>query len=143
MGSVQYHSDRLQKMGKIISTRDGLYKLHYQSGVFQDEQMKMLQVLNQETPREIMMFIIEQGDPTQKDLVNRLNISAPSVHWHLKRLIASNLIEEVRVGKYKKYKVSPSNANLISELLKAHHSTIWNRWSSRLIDVFLSLSSER
>jgi predicted transcriptional regulator len=142
MGSVQYHSHQLQKTGKITSTREGLYKLHFQSGVFKDDEKKMLQVLNQETPREIIMLIIEQRNPTQTDIVNRLRISAPSVHWHVRRLIASNMIEEVKEGKYKKYMLCCGNAKYIGELLKNHHPTIWNRWSSRIAEMFLSLSNE-
>ncbi len=92
MGSVQYHAYQLQKSGKITSTRQGLYKLHFQSGVFQDHEMKIFQVLNQETPREILMFIIEQKNPTQTDIVNRLEISAPSINWHVRRLIDLDII---------------------------------------------------
>src|SRR3989304_5880210 len=77
MGSVQYHSYQLQKGGKITSMRQGLYKLHFQSGTFEDHEKVLLQVLNQETPREIILYIIEQGDPTQTDVVKRLGISAP------------------------------------------------------------------
>ena len=76
-----------------------MYKLHFQSGTFQDHEKTLLQVLNQETPREIILLIIEQGNPTQTDVVKRLGISAPSINWHVRRLIDLNLIDEVREGK--------------------------------------------
>ena len=143
MGSVQYHSYRLQKTGKITSVKEGLYKLHFQSGVFCDDEKKILRILNQEKPREIIMYIIEEGRPTQTDIVNRVRISAPSVHWHVKRLIAFNMIEEVKEGKYKRYTLRNGNVKFIGELLKNHHPTFWNRWCSRIAEMFLSLSSER
>jgi predicted transcriptional regulator len=143
MGSVQYHSNQLQKMGKITSNRQGLYKLHFQSGVFQDGEQKIIQVLNQETPREIIMIILEQKNPTQTDIVNRLRISAPSVHWHVRRLIALNVIEEIKEGKFKRYMLHEGNSRYVADLLKNHHPNIWNKWSSRIVEIFLSLTNER
>lgn len=142
MGSVQYHSNQLQKMGKISSVRQGLYKLHFQSGVFLDDEKKILQVLNQETPREIVMFILEQGNPTQTEIVNRLRISAPSIHWHVRRLIALNIIEESKEGRFKRYTLRDANARYMAELLKNHHPNVWNKWSGRIVEMFLSLANE-
>ena len=144
MGSVQYHSYQLQKVGKITSTRQGLYKLHFQSGTFQDHEKKIFQVLNQETPREIIMFIIEQRDPTQTDITKRLGISAPSINWHVRRLIDFKIVDEVRDGKYKRYKLSDNSiySRYIVEVLKTHHPNLWNKWSNRLAEMFLSLSDE-
>jgi predicted transcriptional regulator len=144
MGSVQYHSNQLQKMGKITTTKQGLYKLHFQSGIFHDHEKKILQVLNQETPREIIMFIIEQKNPTQTDIVNRIGISAPSVNWHVRRLIAFSIIDEVREGKYKRYKLHGDTADFeqLLELLKNRGATIWNKWSNRMVDTFLSFSND-
>lgn len=144
MGSVQYHSYKLQKVGKITSTRQGLYKLHFQSGTFEDHEKKIFQVLNQETPREIIMFIIEQKDPTQTDITKRLGISAPSINWHVRRLIDFKIVDEVRDGKYKRYKLSDNSidSRYIVEVLKTHHPNLWNKWSNRLAEMFLSLSDE-
>ncbi|HEY9398689.1 MAG TPA: winged helix-turn-helix transcriptional regulator [Nitrososphaeraceae archaeon] len=144
MGSVQYHSYQLQKVGKITSTRQGLYKLHFQSGTFQDHEKKIFQVLNQETPREIIMFIIEQKDPTQTEITKRLGISAPSINWHVRRLIDFKIVDEVRDGKYKRYKLSDNSidSRYIVEVLKTHHPNLWNKWSNRLAEMFLSLSDE-
>jgi len=142
MGSVQYHSYQLQKGGKITSTRQGLYKLHFQSGAFQEHEKTLLQVLNQETPREIILFIVDQGYPTQTDIVRKLGISAPSINWHVRRLIDLNLIDEVREGKFKRYKLRDNSidSRYIVELLKKHHPNLWSKWSSRLVEMFLSLS---
>lgn len=143
MGSVQYHAYQLQKSGKITSTRQGLYKLHFQSGAFQDHEKKIFQVLNQETPREIIMFIIEQKNPTQTDVVNWLGLSAPSINWHVKRLIDLNILDEVKDGKFRRYKLHDNiDPKSIMELLKTHHPSLWNKWSIRLVDMFLSLSDE-
>jgi predicted transcriptional regulator len=50
-GTVQYHTDRLEKMGRITSTRSGLYKHYFPVGVFEDNEKEILQILSQETAR--------------------------------------------------------------------------------------------
>jgi hypothetical protein len=59
-------------------------------------------------------------------------------------LIDLNLIDEVREGKYKRYKLCDDSidSRLIVELLKTHHPNLWNKWSNRLVEIFLSLSDE-
>jgi predicted transcriptional regulator len=41
---------------------------------------EILQILGQETARQILMFIVEQKSPTQTDIVKSVGISAASVN---------------------------------------------------------------
>jgi len=141
MGTAQYQLARLEKIGKITSTKKGLYKYYFPSGIFQDNEKHILQVLNQETAREILMFIIERKNPTQSDIVNKIGISAASVNWHVRRLIAFKIIDELREGKYKRYQLYDlDDSKYIVALLKNYYPSIWNKWSNRLAEMFLSLS---
>ena len=79
-GTVQYHTDRLEKNGKI-TTRSGLYKHYFPIGVFQNNEKEILQILSQETIRQILMLIVEQQAPTQTDIANSIGLSASSVNW--------------------------------------------------------------
>ncbi len=81
MGTTQYHLDRLEKSGRITSTRNGLHKHYFPIGIFQDNEKEILQVLGQETAREILMTIIEKRTPTQTDIVKIVGISGASVNW--------------------------------------------------------------
>jgi predicted transcriptional regulator len=142
MGTVQYQLDRLDKMGRITSTRTGLYKHYFPVGVFQDNEKEILQILSQETAREILMIIIEQRAPTQTDTVNSIHISAASVSWHIKRLIEFNLVEEIKEGKFKRYQLHNRkvSSKFISTLMRNYYPAIWDKWSNRLVNIFLSLS---
>jgi predicted transcriptional regulator len=141
MGTAQYQLARLEKIGKITSTKKGLYKYYFPSGIFQDNEKHILQVLNQETAREILMFIIERKNPTQSDIVNKIEISAASVNWHVRRLIAFKIIDELREGKYKRYQLYDlDDSKYIVALLKNYYPSIWDKWSNRLAEMFLSLS---
>lgn len=140
MGTVQYQLDRLEKAGRISSTRRGLYRYYFPAGVLDDEK-GILQVLSQETAREILMFIIERADSTQTDIASKIGISSPSVSWHIKRLTDLGLITEVKEGKFKRYRLR-GDSKMIVALLKNYYPSIWDNWSNRLAEMFLSMSKE-
>jgi predicted transcriptional regulator len=139
IGTTQYHLDRLVKMGKISSTKNDFYKYYFPVGIFDQDQKYLLEMLQQETTREILMIIIEQKDPIQTDIVRRIGISAAAVNWHIKRLIDSKIIDEVRDRKYKRYRLC-ADPVCIMALLRRYYPNIWDKWSIRLIELFLSLS---
>jgi predicted transcriptional regulator len=141
-GTVQYHTDRLEKMGRITSTTTGLYKHYFPVGVFQNNEKEILQILRQETTRQILMYIVEQQSPTQTDIVNSAGISASSVNWHMKRLLEFKLVEEIKEGKYKRYQLHDRkvSSQYITALMRNYYPAIWEKWSDRLIEIFLSFS---
>lgn len=141
-GTVQYHTDRLEKMGRITSTTSGLYKHYFPVGVFQNNEKEILQILSQETTRQILMYIVEQKSPTQTDIVNSVGISASSVNWHMKRLLEFRLVEEIKEGKYKRYQLHDRkvSSKYITALMRNYYPAIWEKWSDRLIEIFLSFS---
>jgi predicted transcriptional regulator len=141
-GTVQYHTDRLEKMGRITSTRSGFYKYYFPVGIIQNNEKEILQILRQETARQILMFIVERQAPTQTDIVNSIGISASSVSWHMRRLIEFRLVEEIKEGKYKRYQLQDRkvSSKYITALMRNYYPAIWEKWSDRLIEMFLSMS---
>ena len=142
MGTAQYHLDKLEKMGKITSTRRGLYKYYFPSGLFKKNEKDILEVLTHETARKILMFIMEQKNPTQTDIVNNVRISSRSISWHVGRLVALKVISEIKDGKYKRYELQ-DDARVIITLLRNYYPSVWDKWSIRIVEMFLSLSSRQ
>jgi len=142
MGTVQYHLHKLEKMGRVTSTRRGLYKYYFPAGLFRENQKEILEVLTHETARKILMFIIEQKSPTQTDIVNSVRISARSISWHVGRLIALKMIREIKDGKYKRYQLQDDAKDILT-LLRSYYPSVWDKWSMRVVEMFLSLSSSR
>ena len=142
MGTVQYHLHNLEKMGRVTSTRRGLYKYYFPAGLFEENEKEILEVLTHETARKILMFIIEQKSPTQTDIVNSVRISARSISWHVGRLIALKMIREIKDGKYKRYQIQDDAKDILT-LLKSYYPSVWDKWSMRVVEMFLSLSSSR
>ena len=143
MGTVQYQLNKLEKMGRITSSRRGLYKYYFAAGLFKENEKDILEVLTHETARKILMFIIEQKSPTQTDIVNSVKISARSISWHVGRLIALKIITEIKDGKYKRYQLHENDAKYFLTLLRSYYPSIWDKWSMRVVEMFLSLSISR
>ena len=139
MGTAQHHLYKLEKDGKITAARKGLYKYYFPIGMFQAKEKNLLQVLNQETARDILFYIVEKKNPSQSDIVNSIGISNAAVNWHISRLMELGLINEYKDGKFKRYKLNIESKNLIA-LMKNYYPNIWNIWSSRVAETFLSLS---
>jgi predicted transcriptional regulator len=139
MGTVQYHLDKLEKAGRITSQRHGLHKYYFVIGAFEEDEKQLLEVLSNETAREILMFIIEQKSPSQTEISKHIGISSASVSWQIKRLEASRIVDEIREGKFKRYKLH-GDPGQVAALLKNYYPGIWDRWSNRLAEMFLSLS---
>ena len=141
MGTVQYHLNLLEKQGKILSEKHNLHKYYFPIGLFEQNERDVLKILNQETAREILLLILEKKKPTQTDIANTIEISSPSVNWHIKRLLELGLITEQKDGKFKRYTLGIDTKHIVS-LMKNYHPNIWNKWSNRLAEMFLSLSKE-
>ena len=139
MGTVQYHLDRLEKAGRITSQKQGFHKHYFLVGAFEENEKQLLEVLSNETAREILMFVIEQNCPSQTEISKHIGISSPSISWQIKRLQDYGIIDEIKEGKFKRYKLHGDSKQFVA-LLKNYYPNIWNMWSSRLAEIFLSLS---
>jgi predicted transcriptional regulator len=140
MGTVQYHLDKLEKAGRITSQKQGLHKYYFVVGAFEENEKQLLEVLSNETAREILMFIIEQKKyPSQIEISKHIGISSASVSWQIGRLLDYGIISEIKEGRFKRYKLHGDSKQVVA-FLKNYYPSIWNRWSNRLAELFLSLS---
>ena len=64
-----------------------------------------------------------------------------SVNWHIERLEDSKIIDGIREGKFKRYRLR-GDSRQVGAMLKNFYPSIWDRWSNRLAEMFLSMSSQ-
>ncbi|CAN5874211.1 hypothetical protein BH23THE1_BH23THE1_29120 [soil metagenome] len=141
MGTLQYYLRKLEKENRVTSSRNGLYKCFFVTETFKDNEKQIIGYLNQETPRRIIMFIIEQVQPTQNDIAKSLLITPPTITWNLKRLMNSKIIVEKKDGRYKRYLLSSDIDSIsLTKLLRSYYPSLWNGWSDKLAEIFLSLT---
>ena len=141
MGDVQYHVNLLEKQGTVRSTRSGLYRRFYASGIFGERESLVLSALAQETPRELLLHLIEAPGSSQEELAAELGITAPSVSWNIKRLIQLGLVDRRQEGRFARYRVI-GDATEIARFIRSYHPGVWQSWSSRLAEIVLALSEE-
>jgi predicted transcriptional regulator len=141
MGTIQYHLHLLEKQGKISSERKNLYRHYFPIGIFGQNEKDVLEILNCETAREILLLILE-SNPTQSDIANKMQLSPASINWHIRKLVDLGLVLEQKDGKFKRYTLGVDSKIVVS-LMKNYHPNIWSVWSNRLAEMFLALSEEK
>jgi len=142
MGDVQYHIQRLERDNRVSSIRRGLYRFFYPSTLFGEKQRDVLGLLTLDTPRELLLHIIEKPDSGQDELARAIAVSQPTVSWHLKRLVDMGVVEKKQMCRTITYLVPGERAAEIATFVRSYHPTVWERWSGRLADIFISYSGE-
>ena len=141
MGDIQYQLKFLEKSGLIKSRRIGLYKTYYTVSIFGERDEKILAILQQETPRDVILYLIENPGATQTELVRHKGFTAPTINWHMSRLIEIGLVYSCKEGRFVKYYLEGNVEDIIT-LLKLYHPSVWNKLSNRLAELFLDIASQ-
>jgi predicted transcriptional regulator len=139
MGVTQYHLYALERERRIASRRRGLYKRFYPILKFAGGQLDILDVLSQETERDMLLFLIQKHEVTQKQLSEYMEISPGSINWHIRRLSDSGLVDSKREGTNVRYSVRGNHSEILA-LLRNYHPMVWERWADRLADAILEIS---
>ncbi len=141
MGVIQYHLYGLEREQKVIYRRRGLHKRYYTTHVFGDRQLEILDVLSQETERDILLFLIQNPDATQKELAEYVRISPASINWHMRRLSEIGIVEANQDRMNVRYTVRDDRAEILA-LLRSYHPTVWERWADRLANAILDIERQ-
>ncbi len=140
MGTTQHHLDILERSGKIKSRRVNLHRHYYTVEIASTSSEIILAFLKHETSKDILIYLVEHTNSTQTDIVNFIHFSAPTISWHMSRLIEAGMVLATKEGKSIRYRIK-GDAREITDLLKLYHPTIWNKMLDRFADMFLELSS--
>ncbi len=134
MGTAQYHLYSLEKEKKIISRRSGLYKRFFVSFTFTDKDQKILDVLSQETERDILLYLSINPGASHHDISEYAGISPGTTTWHMKRLLEAGLVTSKRSTEVVYF--LQVDAKDVAKLLRDYHTNIWERWADRLAEIF-------
>lgn len=142
MGDVQYNVDRLEKDGMILSVRKGFYRFFYPATLFATKQRDVLAILSLDTPRELLLAILGNPDSNQEELSRIVGVSQPTASWHLRRLSDLGVVAKQQRGRSSVYRLVGASPKEVAAFLKSYHPSVWEKWSSRLADIFISYSGE-
>jgi len=140
MGDTQHHLKMLEKTDLIKSRRIGIFRRYYTVSIYGERLESLLATLGQEVPRDIILYLIENPGANQWKIAHYKNFSAPTINWHMSRLIEKGLVRSHKQGKFVNYYVEGDLKEIIS-ILKRYYPSIWDRLSYRLADLFLDMSA--
>jgi len=140
MGDTQYNLDVLEKLDLIKYRRISIYKHYYVKSISGNQNELFLAILQLETPRAIIMCILEFPGSSHKEISQNLGLPMPTIKWHILKLFEMKLINFHNEGKTIKCYLSGDSTDFI-KMLKSYHPSILSRLSSRLMDVFIEISS--
>lgn len=132
-GNLQYAIELLELGGKITAVRIGSYKHFYPSDVDEGKK-KILGVLSQESPREILFFLSKKPGACQTEVAKAIKCSSPTARWYLVRLESLGLIWSRRQGAEMKYYANFTIPEL-ANLLKAYRPSVWGKYADRMADM--------
>jgi len=135
MGTIQYYLAMLEKEGKIKSIKTRFYKNYYQ---IDESDEKILSVLNLDSPRSIVIYLIQHEPSTHQEIANGIGLSSSTVSWHMKRLIELQVVQTEYSGKYTIYNLN-DRENILNNLRKCK-STVWSSMINNMADVFLAFN---
>ncbi|MXR51485.1 MarR family transcriptional regulator [Halovenus sp. WSH3] len=91
-GETQHHLDELESDGAIESRKDGDYRRYFPAGQFSEFEQTALGQLRRETPRQVVIVLLEAPDATAGEIADRVGVSRPTVSNCAKRLESAGLL---------------------------------------------------
>ena len=143
MGDTQHHLSILENEGRIKSKRIGQHKHrhYYPMTVINEQQELILANLRLDTPRDILIYLMEHSGSTQSQIANFKNFKAPTINWHMSRLIKAGIVMGVRENKTLHYFIKDPESLIDS--LRNYFPTIWSKLSDKLANLFIQISTGR
>ncbi|MFB6360279.1 MAG: winged helix-turn-helix transcriptional regulator [Halobacteriales archaeon] len=92
-GETQHHVQRLVEMGAITSRRDGDYRRFFPADRFTATEQVALGYLRRETPRGMVLELLETPSATGGELATALDVSSSTISKHAAELAEAGLLE--------------------------------------------------
>jgi predicted transcriptional regulator len=91
-GETQHHLRRLESEGTIESRKDGDYSRYFPAERFTEFEQVALGYLRRETPRGMLVALLESPDISSGAIAERLDVSRPTVSKHAAEMESAGLL---------------------------------------------------
>ena len=91
-GETQHHLRQLESAGVVESRKDGEYRRYFPTDRFSDFEQTALGYLRRDTPRGMLVALLENPGATTGTIASRLGVSRPTVSNHAARLEEAGLL---------------------------------------------------
>ena len=97
-GTLRHHLNHLIKQEALIAKHEGRYTRYYVAKNIGNEEKKILHLLRQNTPRNIILYLITYVGASQIELSKALGKNPKTIEFHLKRFRDLDIIEPAPVS---------------------------------------------
>ena len=89
-GQTQYHLRKLRRAGEL--NRESIAgRTHYYPPTYSDWERRAIALLRRETTREIVLFLLRNGDVPPAEIADQLDLARSTVEWHLSHLVDNGM----------------------------------------------------
>ena len=91
-GETQHHLRRLERDDIVESRKDGDYRRYFPAGRFDEFEQVALGYLRRETPRGMMIALLQDPETTAGELADHLSVSRPAISKYAAQLETAGLL---------------------------------------------------
>lgn len=103
--TINYHLKYLKKREYIIRKDADKYTRYYVANNVSEYEKKILHVLRQEIPSEIIVYLLLKPNSSQVKISKKLNKHPTTISFHLDKLINTEIVESIPNGNEINYKI--------------------------------------
>lgn len=105
-GTVKYHVHKLESDNRIALMKVGKFtRLFQNSSALKTDEKIVASHIRGETSRILLWSILESPGITNQELAETLRLDKSTVHWHIHKFLAGDMIRFEKEGRYLKYYV--------------------------------------
>ena len=135
-GVLSYYTRKLEKIGVVKVERSPRQTRFYPLGITCEESI-LIRNLRQETPRQILLSLLDEKELTFNKIVKKVKKSPSTVSIYLNQLTENNIVE-IKIIELKKV-FYIKNEETIQKAINKYHPTLIEKSADRLADIFNSL----
>jgi len=135
-GVLGYYAEKLEREGSVKVDRSPGQTRFYPPGIADDD-VSLIKNLRQETPRQILVSLLQYGTLSFNELVEKTQKSPATVSLCISQITRDNIIESKLVNFKKRYYVK--DLEKLQKIIDKYHPSLIESAADRLADTFSSL----
>lgn len=137
MGTLEYHLHFLVKADLLTTRQDPRYTRYFATGELSRRDKDVLAVLRQKVPRQIAAHLLLEPASSHGALLTKFQLAASTLSFHLKKLVASGIVTQEKVGRENLYRVV--EPDLVARVLVQHRESFFDDVIDRFAEVWAGL----